>query len=172
MEHQAVLHRRRRGSVRSACRSGVRRLVLLSGRGEAAAQLCERIVRDSGAEWTILRASWFCRNFSEHFLVESLLTVGEVVGEIARAAGREIRYVQNPPDEFTSGLRTQDEPADLVALLRYPFTTVLDGRNAHLADGVRRVLGGKPRDFTDYGHDAAATGVWDAPGPAPNRDRG
>ena len=40
------------------------------------------------------------------------------------------------------------------------FTEVLDGRNAHLADGVQRALGRQPRDFRDYARDAAATGVW------------
>jgi uncharacterized protein YbjT (DUF2867 family) len=48
--------------------NGVRRLVLLSGRGEPEAQRCEQPVRDSGAEWTILHASWFTQNFSESFL--------------------------------------------------------------------------------------------------------
>jgi hypothetical protein len=41
------------------------------------------------------------------------------------------------------------------------FATVLDGRNAHLTDGVRRALGREPRDFADYAHDTAASGVWD-----------
>ncbi len=44
---------------------GVRRLVVLSGRGEVEAERCEQIVMDSGAEWTIVRASWFNQNFSE-----------------------------------------------------------------------------------------------------------
>jgi hypothetical protein len=42
------------------------------------------------------------------------------------------------------------------------FTEVLDGRNAHLADGVQRALGRPPRDFADYARDAAATGIWDS----------
>jgi hypothetical protein len=37
---------------------------------------------------------------------------------------------------------------------------VLDGRNAHLADGVQRALGREPKDFADYARDAAVTGVW------------
>jgi hypothetical protein len=45
-------------------------------------------------------------------------------------------------------------------LVSYLFTTVLDGRNAHLADGVQRVLGRPPRDFADFARDAAAAGVW------------
>ena len=53
-------------------------------------------------------------------------------------------------------------PADVVALLTYLFTEVLDGRNAQLADGVQRALGAQPRDFRDYARDTAATGVWSA----------
>lgn len=44
---------------------GVRRLVLLSGRGEKEAQACEQIVQTSSIEWTIIRSSWFMQNFSE-----------------------------------------------------------------------------------------------------------
>ena len=54
-----------RGFVEKAVAQGVRRLVLLSGRGEEEAQLCERIVQDAGVEWTVVRASWFNQNFSE-----------------------------------------------------------------------------------------------------------
>jgi hypothetical protein len=51
-------------------------------------------------------------------------------------------------------------PAEMVAVLTELFGKVLDGRNAHLTDGVRRALGRQPRDFADYARDAAATGVW------------
>ncbi|MGH2821844.1 MAG: SDR family oxidoreductase, partial [Thermoleophilaceae bacterium] len=60
-----------------AVERGVRRLVLLSGRGEEEAQRAERAVRDTGADWTIVRCSWFSQNFSESFLLESVLA-GEV----------------------------------------------------------------------------------------------
>ena len=49
---------------------GVKRLVLLSGRGEEEAQACEKIVQDSGIAWTVVRASWFSQNFSEGAFVE------------------------------------------------------------------------------------------------------
>lgn len=51
--------------VDRAVARGVQRLVLLSGRGEAEAQACERIVQAAGVEWTVVRASWFMQNFSE-----------------------------------------------------------------------------------------------------------
>lgn len=45
-------------------------LVLLSGRGEEGALAGEQAIRDAGAGWTIVRASWFMQNFSEHFLLD------------------------------------------------------------------------------------------------------
>ncbi|MEO0477827.1 MAG: NAD(P)H-binding protein [Planctomycetota bacterium] len=53
-----------------ACQAaGVDKVVLLSGRGEANAQVCEQIVRDSGLRYTLVRAGWFNQNFDEgHFL--------------------------------------------------------------------------------------------------------
>lgn len=57
--------------TKTAIEAGVTKLVLLSGRGEKEAEECEQVVMNSGVAWTILRASWFCQNFSEGFL-ESL----------------------------------------------------------------------------------------------------
>ena len=50
----------------------VERLVLLSGRGERNAQRCEEIVRTSGVDYTLIRASWFAQNFSEGMLFDSV----------------------------------------------------------------------------------------------------
>jgi hypothetical protein len=47
-----------------------------------------------------------------------------------------------------------------VWLLRYLFTEVLDGRNAHVSDGVERALGREARDFRDFARDAAAKRAW------------
>lgn len=65
-----------------AAAHGVRRLVLLSGRGEPEAQRAERAVAAAGTEWTVVRCSWFAQNFSEDFLVEGVLA-----GEVAVPAG-------------------------------------------------------------------------------------
>jgi uncharacterized protein YbjT (DUF2867 family) len=61
-----------------ALEQGVRRLVLLSGRGEEEAQRAERALRESGADWTIVRCSWFSQNFSEGFFSEQI-AAGELV---------------------------------------------------------------------------------------------
>lgn len=190
-----------------AAASGVRQLVLLSGRGEGEARRSEQIVQDSELAWTIVRASWFDQNFSEDFLLESvlggevalpvgdvkepfidaddiadvvvaalteeghagqvyeltgprLLTFAEAVAEIAQASGRDVRFVQVSLEQFNAGLKAAQVPDTVVRLLNYLFTTVLDGRNAFLVDGVQRVLGREPRDFADYARATAATGVW------------
>lgn len=190
-----------------AVASGVRRLVLLSGRGEQEAQACEQLVQESGAEWTIVRASWFCQNFSEDYLLEPVLggevalpvgdipepfvdaediaavavaaltqnghagqvyeltgpralTFDEAITQIAKATGRDIHFVRVSPEEYAAALAEHAVPAEVIALMTYLFTTVLDGRNAHVTDGVKRALGREPKDFSDYARDTAATGVW------------
>jgi uncharacterized protein YbjT (DUF2867 family) len=65
------------GSRKLAVDSGTRLLVPLSGRGEDEAQRDEQAVRESGAHWTIVRASGFAQYFSQGFLVEAVLS-GEV----------------------------------------------------------------------------------------------
>ena len=52
-------------------------------------------------------------------------------------------------------------PAQVVELLTYLFSEVVDGRNANTTAGVRLALGREPKDFADYAREAAATGVWD-----------
>ena len=90
-----------------------------------------------------------------------LLSFAEAVGEIAQASGRDIRYIQLTPQQYRLGMADQGVPDDFAWLLDYLFTTVLDGRNACLADGVLHALGREPRDFTDYVRAAAGSGVWD-----------
>ncbi len=68
-----------------AKRRGVKRLVLLSGRGEKEAQACEEIVQSAGLEWTIVRASWFNQNFSEGAFIDMVLG-----GAITLPAGNQV----------------------------------------------------------------------------------
>ncbi|HET7867778.1 MAG TPA: NAD(P)H-binding protein [Burkholderiaceae bacterium] len=89
-----------------------------------------------------------------------LLTFAQAVRDIAQAADRPVRYEPVSMARFTSALADQGEPADVVALLAYLFSEVLDGRNAHVADGVQRALGRAPRDFGDHVRAAAQAGVW------------
>ena len=68
-----------------AVESGARRVVLLTGRGEAGALRSEEAVQNSGAEWTIVRSSFFAQNFSEDFLADAVRSgvVAFPAGEVA-----------------------------------------------------------------------------------------
>jgi uncharacterized protein YbjT (DUF2867 family) len=197
-----------RALAQLAVQNDVRRLVLLSGRGEEEAQRAEKAVQESGADWTIVRCSWFNQNFSEGSFADlvlagevtlpagdvpepfvdaddiadvavaaltedghvgqlyeltgpRLLTFADAVDEIAAASRRLVRFVPVSLDEFSGAIAELGEPDDVVWLLGYLFGEVLDGRNAHLTDGVQRALGRPPRDFRDYARTAAAAGAWD-----------
>jgi uncharacterized protein YbjT (DUF2867 family) len=201
-----------RSFAKLAVENGVRRLVLLSGRGEPEAERAELALREvvdakAGAEWTILRSTWFMQNFSEDYMLEHVLsgeirlpagdvptpfldaddiadvavaalnedrhvgqlyeltgprslTFAEAAAEIAEATGREIRYVPVSLEEHAAEAAEHGVPAEVVELLTYLFSEVVDGRNANTTDGVQRALGREPRDFRDFARDAAASGVW------------
>ena len=190
-----------------AVRKGVKRLVLLAGRGEAEAERAEQAVRESGADLTIVRATWFAQNFSEAFMRDGILsgvlalpagdtpepfvdaddiadvavaaltddrhlgqlyeltgpralTFAEAAGEIAAASGRDVEYQPVSVEEYAAAMTAQGLPEEVVGLVSYLFSEVLDGRNSHTTDGVQRALGRAPRDFADYARDAAAAGAW------------
>lgn len=65
-----------------AVAKGARRIVLLSGRENPLLKTIEAAVIDAGADWTMLRPSWFAQNFSEGFLLETVLS-----GKIALPVG-------------------------------------------------------------------------------------
>ncbi|MEZ0108811.1 uncharacterized protein YbjT (DUF2867 family) [Catenulispora sp. EB89] len=190
-----------------ARRAGARRVVLLSGRGEAEAQRAEEAVAESGLEWTVVRSSFFAQNFSEGAFYDAvmsgevvlpvedvrepfidvediadvavaaltedghhgqiyevtgprLLTFAEAVSAIAESSGRQITYTSVPLEAFTAFLAEAGEAPEVIEMLAYLFTEVLDGRNAYVADGVKRAIGRPPRDFAEYARNAAENGAW------------
>lgn len=196
-----------RSFVEKAVQAGIRRLVLLSGRGEETAERCEQIVMNAGVEWTVLRASWFHQNFSESFFLEGiqqgqlvlpiadvgepfidaediaevavaaltqpqhtgrvyeltgprLLTFAEAVQTIARYTDRSISYETIPLESYLSALQDLGTPPEMIALLTYLFSEVLDGRNASLTPDVAQILGRPPIAFDTYAERTAASGLW------------
>jgi uncharacterized protein YbjT (DUF2867 family) len=88
------------------------------------------------------------------------LTFKDAIDEIARTTGRSIPFVTTTPEEYRAGMLQAQVPAEVIDLVLYLFSTVLDGRNTPVADGVQRALGRAPRDFSDYAKRTAATGIW------------
>jgi uncharacterized protein YbjT (DUF2867 family) len=91
-----------------------------------------------------------------------LLSFREAVAEISAATGSELRYVPVTARQYGGILAGFGVPPQEVGLLVEVFECLLDGRNAHLSDGVQRVLGREPRDFSEFVREAAAAGTWKA----------
>jgi len=188
---------------------GLKQLFLLSGRGEPEAQACERIVQESGLEWTVVRSSWFFQNFSEGAFAEMVLagritlpagdvpepfvdvddlaevavaalsepghtgriyevtgpravTLADFASELSDVLGRDITYVDIPHDAFIAEVRGSGAPKEVAWMLDYLFSTVLDGRNVDVVDGVEQALGRPARDLRDWAREAATAGAWGA----------
>ena len=195
------------GFTSQAVKAGIQKLVLLSGKGEKEAELCEQVVRNAGVDWTIVRASWFNQNFSESFfldpilaghvalpraealvpyvdaddiadvVVESLLdnkhvgqtyeltgsrqlTFEQVIEEISKVTGRDIKFESITMDEYTKMLKEYQLPEDYIWLINYLFTEVLIDKNSIVTNDIEKVLGRKAKDFAEYARETAATGIW------------
>ncbi|MFD2562969.1 NAD(P)H-binding protein [Aquimarina rubra] len=59
--------------TKKAIAAGLKKVVLLSGKGETEAEACEQIVANSGLDYTLVRASWFNQNFSEGAFIDFVL---------------------------------------------------------------------------------------------------
>tara|TARA_R110002012_G_scaffold322051_1_gene554297 strand:+ start:8618 stop:9499 length:882 start_codon:yes stop_codon:yes gene_type:complete len=197
--------------TKKAKQSNVKKLVLLSGKGEREAELCEQVVIHSGLDYTIVRASWFNQNFSESFFLEPILegfvalpqadakvpyvdtddiadvavaallgeehngkiyqltgprqlTFKEVIQEISDATGRDIAFTPIALPAYTQVMKQQGVPADFVWLIEYLFSEVLGNpNNAEITHDIEKVLGRKPKDFSDYVKETAGTGIWNSP---------
>ena len=90
-----------------------------------------------------------------------LLSFNDAVSELASATGRELSVYSVSFADYEVALREQAQPEDVIALLRYLFTELFDGRNAKVAHGVEEALGRKPRRFADFARKAAEEGAWE-----------
>jgi uncharacterized protein YbjT (DUF2867 family) len=88
------------------------------------------------------------------------LTFSEAIGQIAQASGRGIQFVPVSMEDYRSELVRQTVPQQYIDLVMYLFSTVLDGRNTSVTDGVARALGRPARSFADYVRHTAGTGIW------------
>jgi len=88
-----------------------------------------------------------------------LMTFADMADELSTAIGHQIRHIPISFEEFHTNIARSG--GDFVANV---FTAIaretLDGRNAHLTDGVQRALGHPPRDFADFAQAAAKSGAW------------
>ncbi len=132
---------------RTAVAAGTRRVVLLSGRGEDEVLPSEAAVRECGAEWTILRASWFCQNFSEGMLLGPVLG-----GEIAFPAG-DVREPFIDADDIAevavAALTGSEHTGKIYDLTGPRLLTFAEAAN-EIAHAARRDVRYVPVTSTDY----------------------
>jgi len=132
----------------------VRRLVLLSGRGEEEAQRSERVLQASGADWTILRCSWFSQNFSEWFFAGPL-----AAGELALPAGEVPEPFVDADDIARVAVAALTDERHAGAL--YELTGPRPLTFAEAVDEIARAVG-RPLRFSELSMDeyvAAMTGA-------------
>ena len=88
-----------------------------------------------------------------------LMSFSDMADELSYAIGRQVRHIPISFEDFHANVA--EAGGSFVADV---FTAIaretLDGRNAHLTDGVERALGRKPRDFSNFAKDAAQSGAW------------
>lgn len=94
--------------------AGVEKLVFLSGRGEIEAERAESALRACGADWTILRCSFFSQNFSESFVLDPILA-GDVALPV-RAVGEPFVDADDIADVAVAALTEQRHSRQLYEL--------------------------------------------------------
>ncbi|WP_407984091.1 hypothetical protein [Prescottella defluvii] len=88
------------------------------------------------------------------------LPFAEAVAAISAASGRAVSFETIGPEQFSEGMAADGVPGEVIDLLSYLFSEVLDGRNRFVTGIVEEVLERPARDFTVFAAAAARTGVW------------
>ncbi|WP_367320134.1 SDR family oxidoreductase [Streptomyces sp. HUAS ZL42] len=137
---------------------GVRRLVLLSSRGEERARPTEEALRESGADWTVVRAAWFAQNFSEGPLVEGLRQSGELVfpGGDAREPFVDLRDVA---EVVVAALTAGDRYVGQSLAVSGPRLLTWGEAVAEIGEAAGRELMYTPVSAVQHGENLAGFGV-------------
>ncbi|MBO0331388.1 NAD(P)H-binding protein [[Muricauda] lutisoli] len=145
-----------------AKKKNLKKVVLLSGKGEREAELCEQVVIHSGLDYTIVRASWFSQNFSESFFLEPIQQ-----GFVALPqANVQVPYVDTGDiaDVVVEAL-LHDEHNGHIYQLTGPTTFSFKEAIAEIAKATNREIGFAPISIEEYvvamkEHGVPADFVW------------
>ncbi|MFC9247410.1 NmrA family transcriptional regulator [Streptomyces sp. NPDC057136] len=146
---------------RIAARSGVRRVVLLSGRGEPQAVVAEEALRAAapGMALTVLRSAFFTQNFSEGALLDGVLG-----GELVFPAGTTAEPFVDADDlaDVVVAALAGDSQAEAVHELTGPRLLTFDEVAAEIATVTGREMRYVPVSGDEY---AAGLEGYGMPGP-------
>lgn len=79
-----------------------------------------------------------------------LLSFDEIADQFSEALGREISFRTVSQADFNKMMLAEGVPEDVLSLLNFLFTEVLDGRNEYLTGDVKDVLGRPATTFKQY----------------------
>ncbi|MGR3615298.1 MAG: SDR family oxidoreductase [Paracoccaceae bacterium] len=138
-----------------AADTGLKHIVLLSGRGEHFATMGEEIVQNSGLPFTIVRAAWFAQNFSEGYLRDPIL------GGVLPMPGDEIKEpiidIDNIADVVVAAL-TEDghigERYEVTGPRLMTFAEMAEVLSSTLARNIQHI----PITFEDFHANVATSG--------------
>ncbi|HSV37891.1 MAG TPA: NAD(P)H-binding protein [Nocardioidaceae bacterium] len=144
--------------AKTAVEAGTTRLVLLSGRGEEAAQLAEQKVIESGADWTVVRCAFFAQNFSESFWVESVQA-----GELALPGNTAEPMVdlEDVADVVVAAL-TDDRHIGRVYECTGPRLLTFDEAMAEIGAATGRAMSFRDQSPEEFAQDLVAGGLPEA----------
>jgi len=89
-----------------------------------------------------------------------LLSFQDTINKLSIALQTDIHLIQVPVEEYKSILQTYQVPEDVIWLIAYLFTEVLDGRNESVKSDIELVLNRKPASFDSYINKAIQAGFW------------
>ena len=144
---------------RLAVERGVNRIVLLAGRGEPEAEEAEDAARASGADLTVVRATWFAQNFSEDYMVE-----GIVAGELALPAGDTPEPFVDADDiaDVAVAALSEDGHVGETYTLTGPRALTFEEAVAEIATAAGREIAYVPITVEEFAAGATELGVPDA----------
>jgi uncharacterized protein YbjT (DUF2867 family) len=79
-----------------------------------------------------------------------LLTLRDVAEQFSKVLGRPIIFKTVSEKEFSATMSAEQVCKEVIELLNFLFTEVLDGRNEYLTNGVEEALGRKPTSFSEF----------------------
>lgn len=127
--------------------AGVEKVVLLSGRGEKNAQVCEKIVANSGLKYTLVRAGWFNQNFDEGHFLGSVLE-----GVIALPIGQSVEPFVDVDDiaDVAFAALTDDKHSGQLYELTGPQLLSMDQVAQILSDAAGHEVRYQPISFEEH----------------------
>jgi len=79
-----------------------------------------------------------------------LLSFDDIAMLFSEVLGRDIKFDTVTKDDFNNMMSNENVPGDVLGLLNFLFTEVLDGRNEYVTSDVEKILGRPAKSFRDY----------------------